>query len=154
MGSYMPTHRRFTKTSSIRSSWWTHPIICYQMTLLECHESTALWYVTSLAYFWASKIPTPPLPAAFGLNQLLSPSVASKIQLAHPYMSPFPRLSSALPLNLCSWSITTSALGVNKFIKHLSLAILYGSLSPQMLCVIKFHFMYWLTYECHPTLSP
>ena len=26
MGSYMPTWRRFTKVSSIRSSWWTHPL--------------------------------------------------------------------------------------------------------------------------------
>jgi hypothetical protein len=25
MGSYMPTRRCFTKVSSIRSSWWTHP---------------------------------------------------------------------------------------------------------------------------------
>ena len=61
----------------------------------------APWSVTNLAYLCANKIPTPPLPAAFRLIQLFSLGAASKIQLAHPRISLFPRLSIDLPLNLC-----------------------------------------------------
>ena len=37
----MPTRRRFTKISSIRSSRWTHLIFVTGWLLLECHESPA-----------------------------------------------------------------------------------------------------------------
>ena len=58
----------------------------------------ALCSVISLAYLWESNIPTPILPATFGLSQLLSPCAASKIQLTHPGISLLSRFSTSCPL--------------------------------------------------------
>jgi hypothetical protein len=39
MGSYMPTQWRFTKVSSIQSSWWTHPIFVTGWVYLRVYLS-------------------------------------------------------------------------------------------------------------------
>lgn len=55
--------------------------------------------------------PHPPLPDALELIQLLSPSVASSVQLAQPIIIMGPRFFINLPLSSCSCIITMSTLG-------------------------------------------
>lgn len=106
------------------------PSSLIQTTLLSYN---APYVVTNFAYLCAIIIPTPPFPTALGLSQLLSPGTSSRIQLALPGMSLAPRFSNALPLNLCSYIITTSILGVKELKKDLSFEIFSGSFKPHIL---------------------
>ena len=90
--------------------------------------------MTNLAYFLTSIIPTLHFSAALGLSQLLSPSNASKIQLAYHGKIFVPIFSIAFPLSLCSCIITIFTLGFSELRKQLlSFAMHSGSLRPQML---------------------
>ena len=51
MGSYMPTRRRFTKISSIWSSWWTHPIFVTRWLYLSAtNPRPHCWLIYKSSY--------------------------------------------------------------------------------------------------------
>jgi hypothetical protein len=51
MGSYMPTRRRFTKISSIWSSWWTHPMFVTRWLYLSAtNPRPHCWLIYKSSY--------------------------------------------------------------------------------------------------------
>lgn len=97
--------------------------------------------VTNPTNLLERRIPTPPLLAALGLSQLLSPGVAGRIQLAQLAISLLPRFSKSLPLSLCSCIMIMSNFRYSKLINLLSLDMLLGLLSQRMLGVMIYNLM-------------
>ena len=71
--------------------------------------------MTSLTCLFASRMPSPPLPAPCGLIQFFLPRAPSRKQMVQLSIILLPKVSRFLPLSLCSCIKTISILGVRLY---------------------------------------